>query len=62
LTFFTGASAKLQRGHLKRCAVALSVSGASRSRLCPGPRVHLIWPWQGVKYFRARSGNMFKDC
>ena len=29
---------------MKRYAVALSVQGASRSRLCSGPRVHLIRP------------------
>jgi len=45
LTFLTGVSAKLKREHVKRYAVALSVWGASRSRLCPGPLVHLIRPW-----------------
>jgi len=35
---------KLTRGHVKRYAVALSVYGGSQSRLCPGPRVHLIRP------------------
>jgi len=45
LTFLTGVFTKLKRGHVKRHAVALSVYGASRSRLCPGPRVHLIRPW-----------------
>jgi len=42
--FLTGASAKLKRGHAKRYAVALSVWGASRSRLCSWPRVHFIRP------------------
>jgi len=31
LTFLTGASAKLQQGHVTRYAIALSVYGASRS-------------------------------
>jgi len=42
---FDQCSCKVGRGHVKRYAVALSVQGASRSRLCPGPRVHLIQPW-----------------
>jgi len=41
LTFSTGASAKLKRGHMKRYAVALSV-------WLRGPRVHLIRPCLGV--------------
>jgi len=45
LRFLTGASAKLKRGHVKRYAVVQSVLGASRSGLCPGPRVHSIRPW-----------------
>ena len=45
LAFLIDASAKLKRRHVKRYAFALSVSGASRWRLCPGPSVHLIRPW-----------------
>jgi len=34
-----------QGSHMSNCALALSVSRTSRSRLCPnGPRVHLSGP------------------
>jgi len=45
LPFLTGDSAKLKPGHVKRYAVALSVYGASRLRICPGSRIHSIRPY-----------------
>jgi len=57
LTFLTGASAKLKRGHVKRFAVALSVWGASRSRFCPGPRVHLIRHWTQARNQGRKGGE-----
>jgi len=54
-TFLTGASTKFKRGHVKPYAVALSVLGASRSRLCPGPRIHLIRPCLQPLHDRPRK-------
>ena len=45
LKITAGAFAKLKRGHVKRYAASLSVSGALRSRVCSGPRAYLIRPW-----------------